>query len=137
MAAMVVIGLTVWGRIFIAEIISNIASQAGPFDEGFHSRIVIYSGSGISIFFLFNSLELYLAQAFRNSNTMSRFSRLLIRVLQWSVILLFGDIVLQNFKGRDVTLTTYFPSYQCIGGMIAIIMYLFSDFFHRAKKSGS
>lgn len=58
-----------------------------------------------------------------------------LKLLRWAVVLVSGDIVMQNFSGIHTTISNYSMRYQTVGALLAIeLLILFSYFYSRKQK---
>jgi hypothetical protein len=70
-----------------------------------------------------------------NAPRLQTYGRLVLEMLLWGVVFVFGDIVLQNLGDNATTLSNFTMRYTAIGGLIGIEVILLLDFFRNNRKN--
>lgn len=103
-----------------------------------YHNVVITGIAGIVLFCLLRALELHLSEGDLNVQKYMKYSHIACHMLRWAVVLVSGDIVLQNLKGTNSTIFNYSMQYQTLGALLAIeLIILFRFFSTRNKKETS
>ncbi len=99
-----------------------------------YDNAVIYSGSGIILFCLLNVIKIFFHNIQINKPSAERYNLIVIDMLLWAIVFIFGDIVLQNIEDKSVTLSDFTMRYTAIGGLIGMEVIVLYDFFYDKKK---
>lgn len=127
----------------IVELILSLTADmagtgSGPLAAEMHLQYhdgVITGVVGIVVFCLLRALEIHLTEKDLSSQKNLNFINLALQLLRWAVVLVSGDIVMQNFSGIHSTISRYSMRYQTVGALLAIeLLILFKFFYSRKNK---
>lgn len=97
-----------------------------------HSRyhnVVITGIAGIVLFCLLRALELHLSEKDLSAQKFVKYSHMTCHMLRWAVVLVSGDIVLENIRGTNSTIFNYSMKYQTLGALLAIELIILVRFY--------
>ena len=100
----------------------------------YYRNIGIYSSLGIALFFFFNWVHNCLHSSFGNL-LLTKMAHFIFLSVEFCIVFVFGDIVLQNCGGVSITITNFAIRYQAIAGFIVIELILIIDFFSNVRGS--
>jgi hypothetical protein len=96
-------------------------------------NIVVYGGMGLVLFFLACALDSFILDSDRQLSHLRQLSRLATLLLRWAVIFIFGDIVLQNWSGSNITIWNYTMRGRTIAAFCALELCALLTFFSAQK----
>jgi hypothetical protein len=95
----------------------------------------MFSGLGIVIFSILNAIRNWFLSSKLNTPHFQTYGRLVLEMVLWGVVLVFGDIVYQNLEDKATTLSNFTMRSTAIGGLIGIEVILLLDFFRNNRKN--
>jgi hypothetical protein len=94
---------------------------------------VVYSGTGIALFYLLSSIKYFLLCRNLFEFKFFKYCYLCVLVFQVAVIFIFADIVLQNWGSHNIRIDNFVMRYQAIGGLIGVELGVLRHFFATFK----
>ncbi len=109
---------------FILSLTAEVAGkESGPLAAKMHLQYrdgVIMGVAGIVVYCLLRALEKHLSEKDSINLKNQNIFKVALQLLRWAVVLVSGDIVMQNFNGAHTTISDYSMRYQTVGALLAI-----------------
>ena len=126
----------------IAEIILSLTANmaktgSGPLAAKMHLQYqdgVTTGTAGIVVFCLLRALEIHIREKNLSNQIKLNSINLALQLLRWAVVLVSGDIVIQNFSGIHTTFFNYSMRWQAVGSLMAIELLILFRFFYSIKQ---
>jgi hypothetical protein len=100
-----------------------------------YHNVVMFSGLGIILFSMLSAIRNWLLSSKINAPHFQTYGSLVFEMLLWGVVLVFGDIVYQNWGDKATTLSIFTMRPNAIGGLIGIEVIFLHDFFRNNRKN--